>query len=208
MTAPDRGATYQIALASTGSSTHDAWYPLRSVSEAAFNEVIQVNLTGVWLCYREVGARMLRDGKGGSLIGIASIYGLSGQQQGATAYHASKAAVINMTRTLALSWAGRGVRVNVIAPGWFYSEMTNPFFAAPAFLRYVEDRTPIGRVGNPEELAGALLLLASDASSYMTGETIAVDGGWNAGTGAPGMPDDVMEFFETAPRRWAGNHAW
>ncbi len=97
-----------------------------------------------------------------------------------------------------MSWADRGVRVNVIAPGYFFSEMTDPWFEAPAFLDYVTDRTPMGRVGNPEELAGALLLLASDASSYMTGETIVVDGGWNAGTGAPGMTDGLFKVFEDA----------
>lgn len=90
----------------------------KRLPEAVFNQVVQVNLMGMWFCYRELAERMLRDGKGGSLIGIASAYGRSGQQQGAAAYHASKAAVINMTRTLALSWADRGVRVNVIVPGW------------------------------------------------------------------------------------------
>ena len=197
-TAWDRFGRIDVLVANAGTAADYGPAPER-LPEALFNQVVQVNLTGVWLCYQEVGARMLRDGKGGSLIGIASDYGRSGQQQGGAAYHATKAAVINMTRTLALSWADRGVRVNVIAPGWFYSEMTNPFFESPAFLRYIQNRTPMGRVGNPEELAGALLLLASDASSYMTGETFSVDGGWNVGTGAPRMPDEVMELFETAP---------
>ena len=197
-TAWDRFGRVDILVANAGTAADAGPAPER-LPEALFDQVIQVNLTGVWLCYREVGARMLQDGKGGSLIGIASDYGRSGQMQGGAAYHASKAGVINMTRTLALSWADRGVRVNVIAPGWHYSEMTNPFFETPAFLRYIESRNPMGRVGNPEELAGVLLLLASDASSYMTGETISVDGGWNAGTGAPRMPDEVMELFETVP---------
>jgi NAD(P)-dependent dehydrogenase (short-subunit alcohol dehydrogenase family) len=193
----DRFGRVDILVANAGSAVDYGLAPER-LPEALFNQVVQVNLTGVWLCYREVGARMLRDGKGGSLIGIASAYGLSGQQQGGAAYHATKAAVINMTRTLALSWADRGVRVNVIAPGWFPSEMSAPFLETPASLRDIQNRIPMGRVGNPEELAGALLLLASDASSYLTGETFSVDGGWNVGTGAPRMPDEVMELFETA----------
>ena len=193
----ERFGRVDILVANAGTAADFGPAPER-LPEAAFNQVIQVNLTGVWLCHREVAERMLRDGKGGSLIGIASAYGLSGQQGGAAAYHASKAAVINMSRTLALSWADRGVRVNVIAPGWFYSEMTNPAFDAPVFARYIQGRTPMGRVGNPEELAGVLLLLASNASSYMTGETISVDGGWNAGTGAPRMPDEMAQFFEDA----------
>ena len=186
----DRFGRVDILVANAGTATDFGPAP-ECLPEAAFNEVIQVNLTGVWLCYREVAERMLRDGKGGSLIGIASVYGLSGQQQGGAAYHASKAGVINMSRTLALSWADRGVRVNVIAPGWFPSEM-NPGLREPAFARYIQSRTPMGRIGNPLELAGALLLLASDASSYMTGGTISVDGGWNAGTGAPRMPDELL----------------
>jgi NAD(P)-dependent dehydrogenase (short-subunit alcohol dehydrogenase family) len=194
----DRFGRVDTLVANAGTGVDYGLAPER-LPEALFNQVVQVNLTGVWLCYREVGARMLRDGKGGSLIGIASAYGLSGQQQGGAAYHATKAAVINMTRTLALSWADRGVRVNVIAPGWFYSEMSTPFFESPACLRCIQNRIPVGWIGNPEELAGALLLLASDASSYMTGETFSVDGGWNVGTGAPRMPDEVMELFETAP---------
>jgi NAD(P)-dependent dehydrogenase (short-subunit alcohol dehydrogenase family) len=186
-----------ILVANAGQIADGGPAPER-LPEALFNQVIQVNLTGVWLCYQEVGARMLREGKGGSLIGIASIWGLSGQMQGPVAYQASKAAVINMTRALALSWADRGVRVNAIAPGNFYTEMSAPFFDDPACLRYFESRNPMGRVGNPEELAGALLLLASDASSYMTGATIPVDGGYNAGTGAPRMPDEVFQLFEDA----------
>jgi NAD(P)-dependent dehydrogenase (short-subunit alcohol dehydrogenase family) len=193
----ERFGRVDVLVANAGSAADFGSAPER-LPEAAFNQVIQVNLTGVWLCYREVGTRMLRDGKGGSLIGIASAYGLSAQSGGPAAYHASKAGIINMARALALSWADRGVRVNTIAPGWFHTEMTGPAFSSPAFSRYIEDRIPVGRVGDPQELAGALLLLASDASSYMTGGTISVDGGWNAGTGAPRMPDDVLQFFADA----------
>ena len=105
----DHFGRVDILVANAGQIV-DAGPAPEHLPEALFNQVIQVNLTGVWLCYREVGARMLRDGKGGSLIGIASIWGQSGEMNGPAAYQASKAAVINMTRTLALSWADRGRR--------------------------------------------------------------------------------------------------
>lgn len=95
-------------------------------------------------------------------------------------YAASKGAVINLTRELAVRWAPKGVRVNAIAPGWFPSEMTSETLSNEAGQRFVEDRTPLGRSGRPEELDGALLFLASRASSYVTGHTLIVDGGWTA----------------------------
>lgn len=88
--------------------------------------------------------------------------------------------MINLTRELAVRWAPKGVRVNAIAPGWFPSEMTAEPLSNEAGQRFVEDRTPLGRSGRPEELDGALLFLASRASSYVTGHTLIVDGGWTA----------------------------
>jgi len=163
-----------------------------------FEQTVRVNLLGTWYCCREVGERMLRDGTGGSIINIASIMGLGGQQNHGPAYLSTKAAVINLTRTLACSWGDRGVRVNAIAPGWFPSEMTEPFFAAPAFFARIKGQSPMGRVGDPPELAGALLLLASNASSYMTGHTLVVDGGYSASVGAPPFSEEVFAEFAGA----------
>lgn len=163
-----------------------------------FEQTVQVNLLGVWYCCREVGARMLQDGKGGSIINIASILGLGGQQNYPPAYHATKAAVINLARTLACSWADRGVRVNALAPGYFPSDMTNPFFDSPAFLDRVKKQAPMGRIGQPEELAGALLFLASDASSFVTGHTLVVDGGLTASIGTMPLTDELFSLFEAA----------
>ena len=143
-----------------------------------FQRVIDVNVTGVFLCAKHCGREMLRAGRG-TIINIASIMGMVGI--GAlpqAAYNTSKGAVINMTRELAAQWANRGIRVNAIAPGWFPSEMTDGMFDNERSLRFIERRTPMGRAGRPEELLGALFLLASDASSYITGQTIVVDGGW------------------------------
>ena len=102
-----------------------------------FEQTMRVNVLGTWYCCREVAARQLADGKGGSIINIASVAGLAGVADFPTAYQTSKAAVINLTRNLACSWADRGIRVNAIAPGWFPSEMTGPIFGIEAFKRWV-----------------------------------------------------------------------
>jgi NAD(P)-dependent dehydrogenase (short-subunit alcohol dehydrogenase family) len=162
-----------------------------------FDLTVRVNLMGTFYCCREAGERMLRDGKGGSIINIASIMGHGGFQGGPPAYQASKAAVINLTRNLGLSWFDRGVRVNAISPGWFPSEMTAGWFAVPDFFARFRDQSPARRVGEPSELVGPLLFLASDASSFVTGHTIAVDGGASASFGARAVTD---EEFET----WSG----
>jgi NAD(P)-dependent dehydrogenase (short-subunit alcohol dehydrogenase family) len=149
------------------------------VPDEAFAQTIQVNLLGTWYCCREVAARMLADGAGGSIINIASIMGMAGQQNAPVAYQASKAAVINLTRNLACSWADRNVRVNAIAPGWFHTEMTDGvMFGSEGAEKWMRSRTPMGRGGEPHELDGALLFLASDASTFVTGSVVAVDGGW------------------------------
>ena len=113
-------------------------------TDELFEQTIRTNLLGTWFCCRTVGERMLRDGKGGSLINISSIMGVAGGQNTPTAYHSSKAAVINLTRSLAISWADRGVRVNAIAPGWFPSEMTAGWFALPVFRERLERGPPPG----------------------------------------------------------------
>jgi gluconate 5-dehydrogenase len=160
-----------------------------------FEQTLRVNLLGTFLCCQQVAARQLADGKGGSIINIASIAGLAGVADFPSAYQSSKAAVINLTRNLAASWADRGIRVNAIAPGWFPSELTGSLFGVPAFHRWVSEAAPLGRVGDPSELAGPLLLLASNAGSFMTGHVLVVDGGISA-TGAGGrMPQSVSDLF-------------
>lgn len=154
-----------------------------------FHQTMNVNLTGTWYCCREVGRRMLADGGGGSIINISSICGIAGLHDFPVAYQASKAAVINLTRNLALSWADRGVRVNAIAPGWFPSEMSDPVLGQKDFHRWASEGAAMGRIGDPQELVGPLLFLASDASSYVTGQTLAVDGGTSAGIGVVRPPD-------------------
>ena len=153
--------------------------PAEEEALADFCRVLEVNTTAVFTCAKHCGRAMLQAGRG-SIINIASIMGLVGiGTLPQAAYNTSKGAVLNMTRELAAQWAKRGVRVNAIAPGWFPSEMTEGMFDNERSIRFLERRTPMGRTGRPEELLGALLLLASDASGFITGQTIVVDGGWS-----------------------------
>jgi NAD(P)-dependent dehydrogenase (short-subunit alcohol dehydrogenase family) len=145
-----------------------------------FEQTVRVNLLGVWYCCRDAGAVMLAQGSG-TIVNVSSTAGLAGMQHFPPAYQATKAAVINLTRNLALSWAGRGVRVNALAPGWFPSEMASPFIDAPVYGDHILRHEPTGRVGDPSELVGPLLFLASDASLRVTGQTLVVDGGHSAG---------------------------
>jgi NAD(P)-dependent dehydrogenase (short-subunit alcohol dehydrogenase family) len=139
---------------------------------------LDVNLTGVFLCAQRFGRQMLAAGRG-TIVNVASVLGFvaSGQIRQA-AYAASKGGVVNLTRELAAQWARRGVRVNALAPGWFPTEMTADMFGDDRSLVWMRSRTPMGRGGELEELVGPLLFLASDASSFVTGHVLTVDGGW------------------------------
>lgn len=154
--------------------------PAEQESEEAFLRVVNVNLSGSFYCAQRFGRVMLEAGSG-SIINVASIFGMVGSGSIPQAgYVASKGAVVNMTRELAAQWARRGVRVNAIAPGFFMSEMTEEMFSDERSMAWIRRKTPAGRPGEVEELAGAVIFLASDASSYVVGQTIAVDGGWTA----------------------------
>jgi NAD(P)-dependent dehydrogenase (short-subunit alcohol dehydrogenase family) len=154
--------------------------PAEELSTESFLEVMQVNLAAVFSGCREAARVMLAQGSG-SIINVASVLGLvGGLKFPDAAYAASKGGVVNLTRELAAQWAKRGVRVNAIAPGWFRSEMNAELFDDPAWTRYLERNLPAGRAGAEGELDGVLLFLASDASTYVIGQTIAVDGGWSA----------------------------
>lgn len=143
-----------------------------------WQEVIDVNLTGVFLCCRIFGARMLAQGSG-SIINVSSVAGHVGIAKTA-AYCAAKGGVELMTRSLALDWAGKGVRVNTIAPGYFETDLTAGVREHPVLADRVLAKTPLGRFGAPGELVGAAVFLASPASSYVTGQSVIVDGGWTA----------------------------
>ena len=155
--------------------------PAEEEDPARFREVIDVNLSAVFSGCRAAARVMLPQGAG-SIVNVASALGLMGTWKIPNAgYAASKGGVINLTRDLGSQWASRGVRVNAIAPGWFESEMTAELFEdADRWQRFLERTVPAGRAGREGELDGALLFLASDASTYVTGQTIVVDGGWSS----------------------------
>ena len=154
--------------------------PAETETPAQFRYIMEVNLTAAFVLTQLVARHMLEAGRG-SVVNVASILGLVGTGQVPQAsYTASKGALVNLTRELAAQWARRGIRVNAICPGWFPTEMTGGMFEDESGLRWIRRNTPMGRGGRTEELDGALLYLASDASSYVTGAVLAVDGGWTA----------------------------
>ncbi len=148
------------------------------VRDDEWRQVLDVNVTGAFLCAREAGKLML-DRDGGAIVNVSSIHGQVGAERMA-AYSASKGAVDALTRTLALEWAQRGVRVNTISPGYFETDMTKALRGHQKWRGHLLARIPMGRFGVPEELVSAVLFLASDASAFMTGSNMVVDGGWTA----------------------------
>lgn len=145
-----------------------------------FRAVLEVNLVGLYHLCQLAGRSMLAEG-GGSIINIASILGLvAATPIKAAGYAGTKGAVINLTRELGVQWAPQGVRVNAIAPAYFPSDMSVPAMQDQDTLDYVISNTPIGRMGQEHELDTALLFLAGSGSTYVTGQTIFVDGGWTA----------------------------
>jgi len=154
--------------------------PAEEETDEGFLRVMDVNLNGTFFCAQRFGRVMLEAGTG-SIINIASIFGIVGSGSIPQAsYVASKGAVVNLTRELGAQWCRRGVRVNAIAPAFFPSEMTDEMFQDERSMKWLRRKTPAGRPGEVSELSGALIFLASDASSYVVGQTIAVDGGWTA----------------------------
>jgi hypothetical protein len=156
--------------------------PALDQSTDLFRRELEVNLVAPFDVARNAARAMVDGDRGGSIINVASVWGIVGVGQIPDAgYAASKGGMVNMTRELSAQWARRGIRVNTLAPGWFRSEMTEELmFQDERSLRWMRQRTPMGRGGEEHELDGALLFLASDASSFITGTLLAVDGGWTA----------------------------
>jgi NAD(P)-dependent dehydrogenase (short-subunit alcohol dehydrogenase family) len=151
--------------------------PALDIPVADFDRVVDVNLNGLFYCNRLAARRMKR---GGAIVNLASVMGLSGGVFPNAAYQASKGAVVNLTRALAIEWADRGLRVNAVAPNYVATPLTEPIFADPAKLAQVMTHTPMGRLPTPDDVAQAVLFLASDAAAATTGHVLAVDGGYLA----------------------------
>lgn len=154
--------------------------PAEAMTDEMWQKVIDVNLTAVFVVAREVGKQMIAQ-KYGKIINTSSMFGVVGNTAFPVAnYHASKFGVVGLTKDLAAEWAKYNITVNAIGPGFFESEMTASAINTPDFQQYVQVACPMKRTGKPGELDGALVFLASDSSSYVTGQIICVDGGWTA----------------------------
>ena len=153
--------------------------PAAEYPDGLLERVIDVNLKGTFFMCRSVGTRMIEAG-GGSIVNIASIGGLVAFP-GSAGYQASKGGVVQLTRTLAVEWAAAGVRVNAVAPGHIATDLVRrQWETEPELKEYFLSRTPMNRLGTPEDVAGPVVFLAGDAAAMVTGQIIAIDGGYTA----------------------------
>ena len=154
--------------------------PTVEMPTVRWRQVMAVNVEGGFFCAREAGRHMVESGRG-AVINVASIMGLvGGHHYPNLAYHTAKGAIVNFTRALACEWGPHGVRVNAVAPTFARTRLTEPLLADKEMEQRLIDDTPMGRTVEPEEVAAAILFLASDAASMITGVTLPVDGGWTA----------------------------
>ena len=169
--------SYEVLVnsAGTGARMEATELPLE-----LWQEVLNINLIGTFLCSREAAKMMLEQGKG-SIVNVASIMGLiGGGVYPNPAYQASKGGVVNLTRSLALDWASRGIRVNAVAPAFVRTPLTQSLLAEDGMEEKLLVRTPLGRIVETYEVADAIRFLASDAAAMITGHTLPIDGGWVA----------------------------
>jgi NAD(P)-dependent dehydrogenase (short-subunit alcohol dehydrogenase family) len=154
--------------------------PSEEMTDADWNNMLAINFTGVYYCCRAVGRHMLAR-QSGAIVNIASMSGIiSNKPQPQSAYNATKAAVIMLTKSLAAEWADRSVRVNSVSPGYIGTEMTKLGMSNTEWYKFWLEMTPMNRVGEPEEVANAVWYLASDAASFATGTNLVVDGGYTS----------------------------
>jgi NAD(P)-dependent dehydrogenase (short-subunit alcohol dehydrogenase family) len=152
-----------------------------------FDKMVKTDLVGLFYMTRAVAPHMLRGG-GGSIINLSSIFGMAGAENRTAGYFAAKGGVNQLTRLLACEWGDRNLRVNALAPNFFMSEMTRHLLEDSGMANWMRSRTPMRRLGELPELVGPFLFLASDASSFVTGTVLTVDGGWSASGGYAQLP--------------------
>jgi NAD(P)-dependent dehydrogenase (short-subunit alcohol dehydrogenase family) len=174
----DRLGPIDVLVNNAGIVEHS---PAEETSIESWRRVLSVNLDGVFLCAKHVGRQMLDRGEG-RIVNVASMSGIDvNVPQKQASYNSTKAGVSMLTKSLAVEWADRGVRVNAIAPGYMRTELVDETLEAdPEMEETWLENTPMGRLGRPEELQELVVYLASDASSYMTGSTVVIDGGYTS----------------------------
>ncbi len=170
----------RLDLAFNNAGIEGSWKPIIEQTEEDWDTVIDINLKGTWLCLKLEILQMLKQGSGGAIVNMSSVAGLIGAG-GAGVYVASKHAVIGLTRTAALEYATKGIRVNAVCPAVIETAMADRAFGDPAVSKRILAQHPIGRFGKPMEIAEAVLWLCSSKSSFMTGHYIVLDGGMLAG---------------------------
>ncbi|MGA9041479.1 MAG: SDR family oxidoreductase [Terriglobales bacterium] len=175
----------RLDVAFNNAGIEGVWVPIVTQSEADWDQTIAINLKGVWLCLKYEIRQMLKQGGGGAIVNMSSIAGLVGSA-GAAAYSASKHGVMGLTKTAALENARRGIRINSVCPAAIETPMADRIFGAPEVHKYVLGCHPIGRFGRPTEVAEAVVWMCSDRASFMTGQSLVLDGGFLAGPNPPG----------------------
>lgn len=174
----------RLDIAFNNAGIEGVWVPIIKQSEEDWDRTIDINLKGVWLCLKYEIRQMLKQGGGGAIVNMASINGLIGAA-GAAAYSASKHGVVGLTKAAALETARSRIRINAVCPAVIETPMGERLFGAPLVHKYVLSCHPIGRFGRPAEIAEAVVWMCSDRASFMTGQSLVLDGGFLAGQNSP-----------------------
>jgi NAD(P)-dependent dehydrogenase (short-subunit alcohol dehydrogenase family) len=174
----------RLDIAFNNAGFEGVWAPITRQSEEDFDRTININLKGIWLCLKFEIRQMLKQGYGGAIVNMASILGLIGSA-GVGAYSASKHGVVGLTKTAALENAKSGIRINAVCPGFVETPMSDRTLRVPSVHKYVVGLHPVGRLGRPSEIAEAVVWMCSDRASFMTGQSLVLDGGFLAGPNPP-----------------------
>jgi NAD(P)-dependent dehydrogenase (short-subunit alcohol dehydrogenase family) len=174
----------RLDIAFNNAGIEGSWSPIVEQSEEDWDSTIDINLKGVWLCLKYEIQQMLKQGSGGAIVNTASVSGFIGAA-GAATYSASKHGVMALTKSAALETARSGIRVNVVCPGIIETPMGERLWGAPEARKFGLSFHPIGRFGEPGEIANAVVWMCSDGASFMTGQSLVLDGGFLAGPNPP-----------------------
>jgi NAD(P)-dependent dehydrogenase (short-subunit alcohol dehydrogenase family) len=175
----------RLDVAFNNAGIEGVWTSIVNESEEDWDRTFDINLKGVWLCLKYEIRQMLKQKGGGAIVNMASVAGMIGLA-GAAAYCASKHGVIGLTKAVALETARTGIRINTVCPAVVETPMADRLYSAPQVNKFVLGLHPIGRFGKPMEIAEAVLWMCSDRASFMTGQSLVLDGGFLAGPNFPG----------------------